>query len=177
MPYDMTKLLKNLDTIYNSPTAFSILKEFERVLDEYDIYVYNNWKTGELLAGPHTTDYWVTCYFMWPEDCKPDCSVLEKLSSVGIKSKQKSSSILVPRKIRKPDDIRPGTKKGKFDRKKIHIVGIKIPKELINSVYNGRDIFKSANDEQEIEAAAPAQPAAPDMGLGGLGAPVAPGVI
>lgn len=183
MPHDMTNLLDNLNTIYNSPTAFTILKEFERVLDEYDIYVYDNWKHGELLAGPKVSDYWVTCLFMWPYAEKPDCDCLKRLSSVGIKSNTGVDSILVPRKIKTPDDLRPGnSRKGKLDRKKIFIVGLKIPKELLKSVYNGKDLFKVKDDEDiQNQNPAPAAPAGGDLGMGGLGdmgaAPVAPGVV
>ena len=43
---DVMDIVKNIDNIYNSDTAFSVLKDFERVLDELDIYVYENWEDG-----------------------------------------------------------------------------------------------------------------------------------
>jgi hypothetical protein len=36
--------------MYESNTAFGVLKDFERVLDEFDLYVYANWEDGELAA-------------------------------------------------------------------------------------------------------------------------------
>ena len=42
-------IIKNVEGIYESNTAFQVLKDFERVLDELDLYVYKNWEDGELL--------------------------------------------------------------------------------------------------------------------------------
>jgi hypothetical protein len=133
--YDVERLLNNIDRVYNSTTALQILKDFERVLDEYfDIYVYDNWDNGELLQGPMASKYWVTCYFMWPDKKRPDEAAIKRL---------RSNKVLV-----KTDDVRPGTKKGKLLREKIYIVGIKMPKSLMKSVYGGQDIFNKDEVEQ-----------------------------
>ena len=57
---DIYDLVKNVEGIYESNTAFAVLKDFERVLDELDVYVYDNWEDGELLAGPEIERHWVT---------------------------------------------------------------------------------------------------------------------
>ena len=51
--HDVMDIVKNVEGIYESDTAFSILKDFERVLDELDLYVYENWEDGELVSGPN----------------------------------------------------------------------------------------------------------------------------
>ena len=48
---DVYDLVKNIEGIYESNTVLAVPKDFERVLDELDIYVYDNWEDGELLAG------------------------------------------------------------------------------------------------------------------------------
>ena len=70
--YQQIDVANNLNSIYNSNTQFSILKDFERVIDELDIYVYKNWKDGELVSGPDIERHWVTCSFMWPYAEMPD---------------------------------------------------------------------------------------------------------
>ena len=42
-----------------------------------------------------------------------------------------------PRKIRKPSDMRPGTKKGKLDTIPVWIVEIQMPKNLIGDMLSG----------------------------------------
>ena len=49
---DIANIIKNVESIYESNTAFTILKDYERVLDSLDLYVYDNWDSGELAMGP-----------------------------------------------------------------------------------------------------------------------------
>ena len=39
---DVLDIIKNIENIYDSNTSLAVLKDFERVLDELDIYVYAN---------------------------------------------------------------------------------------------------------------------------------------
>ena len=61
---DVIEVIKNVQGIYESDTAFTVLKDFERVLDELDLYVYKNWEDGELVAGPKIKRHWVICSFI-----------------------------------------------------------------------------------------------------------------
>ena len=126
---DITDVVKNISEIYDSDVAFTVLKDFERVLDDLDVYVYENWDEGELVHGPKISRHWVTCAFMWEIDKMPDPMGGKRLLDYDCKVFYKKDSITVPRKIRKPDDIRPGTKKGKLDRKPIWVVKIQMPKK------------------------------------------------
>ena len=64
---DELDVIKNIESIYESNSAFNVLKDFERVLDELDIYVYKNWEDGELAEGPKINRHWVTAKFFWPQ--------------------------------------------------------------------------------------------------------------
>ena len=118
---DIMNIVKNIDNIYSSNTAFNILKDFERVLDELDLYVYKNWKDGELCAGPKIDRHWVTCSFMWERENMPDPMGGKRLLDYDCKVTYAKDFLVQPRKIKVPDDIRPGTKKGKLDRKEIWV--------------------------------------------------------
>jgi len=135
--HDVLDIIKNVETVYGSNTAFTVLKDFERVLDELDIYVYENWEDGELADGPKIERHWVTCAFMWPRDKMPDHMGGKRLLDYDCKVKFMKSHMIQPRKIRKPEDIRPGTKKGKLDKLPIWIVEIQMPKKLIVDIYTG----------------------------------------
>lgn len=151
--YDAERLLNNIDRVYNSTTALQILKDFERVLDEYfDIYVFDNWEDGELLEGPMSDKYWVACRFMWSDKKRPDEAAIKRLRSNNVLVETSTSYFVKPKKIKGPEDIRPGTKKGKMVRDKIYIVKIKMPKSLMKSVYGGQDIF-DADEVEQIDAA------------------------
>ena len=68
---DVMDIIKNVESIYDSNTAFKVLKDFEKVLDELDLYVYKNWEDGELVMGPDIERHWVTCGFMWDRNNMP----------------------------------------------------------------------------------------------------------
>ena len=153
-------IVKNVEGIYESDTAFSVLKDFERVLDELDLYVYDNWEDGELASGPKIEKHWISCEFMWPKDKMPDPMGGKRLLDYDCKVSYKKSSLLKPRKIRKPDDIRPGSKKGKLDRQPIWLVNITMPKDLILNIYSG---YKEQLDFVKEPATASTQPAVDDV--------------
>jgi predicted component of viral defense system (DUF524 family) len=51
--HDIIDVIKNLQTLSENNSAFKVLKDFERVIDELDVYVFDNWEDGELVEGPH----------------------------------------------------------------------------------------------------------------------------
>lgn len=147
---DILDIIKNIELVYDNNTSFQILKDFERVIDELDIYVYKNWQDGELASGPNVERHWVTCTFMWPYDKMPDPRGGKRLLDYDCKVKYKQSYLIKPRKIKSPDDIRPGTKKGKLDKEPIWLVEIQMPKNLIADVYQGY-IDNMYDDEKEAK--------------------------
>lgn len=150
---DVLEVIKNIQNIYASDVGFQVLKDFERVLDDLDLYVYDNWFEGELVSGPKIGKHWVTCAFMWDRDKMPDPMGGKRLLDYDCRVSYKKDLIIKPRKIRTPDDIRPGTKKGKLDTQPIWVVEIMMPKKLIADIYSG---YKAQNEFMTDPASAPA---------------------
>lgn len=141
---DIKDIIKNIEQIYGSNNSLNLLKDFERVIDELDVYVYENWIDGELVKGPVETKYYVECTFMWPKEKMPDPDGGLRLLEYGCSVKIKESQISAVRKIKKPDDIRPGTKKGKIDFKDIWLIKISMPKKLMHDINRGyRELDKN----------------------------------
>jgi hypothetical protein len=134
---DILDIIENIQTIYSNNSALAILKDYERVFDELDLYVFENWKEGELVSGPKVERHWVTCEFMWPKEKMPNPEAAKKLSEYGCQIKYKRDTLIKPRPIKDPDDIRPGTKKGKLDESPIWVVEVTMPKKLILDVFRG----------------------------------------
>lgn len=147
---DIKEVLKNIENIYGSTTSLSILKDFERVLDELDLYVYENWIDGELVAGPKDSRYWVTCSFMWPLKKMPNPQGGKRLLDYGCKVLYKREELSKVRKIKTPDDIRPGTKKGKIDREPIWVVEVHMPKKLMFDINKGYRDLKTNQVDKDI---------------------------
>jgi hypothetical protein len=173
---DILEVIKNVETIYNNNSSLAILKDFERVLDEMDMYVYKNWKDGELASGPKVDRHWVTAEFMWPYDKMPDPVAGKRLIDLGCKVMYEKTNVVEPRKIRTPDDLRPGTKKGKLETNPVWLVEIMMPKKLVFDIFNGymdrireerssNSPPKKGGGEAGAPAAVPAAaPAAPTAG-------------
>jgi|TARA_B110000261_G_C12991687_1_gene320562 hypothetical protein len=189
---DIYDVIENVNNIYDSNSSFEILKDFERVIDELDVYVYKNWKDGELVSGPKISRHWVSCSFMWPANKMPDPMGGKRLLDYDCKVSMGKDSIIKPRKIRKAEDVRPGTKKGKLDKHAIWLVQIDMPKKLIQDIYSGYDELLDYIEEpgmdgqsQELQAGAADQaaagmpaPAAPvDAGMAGMAEPPVEGGV
>lgn len=134
---DIKDIISNIEQLYGSNNSLQMLKDFERVLDELDTYVYDNWIDGELVSGPTETRYYIECTFMWPKDKMPEPKGGMHLLDYGCKVQWAESEISKVRKIKKPDDIRPGTRKGKIDREPVFMIKIKMPKKLMHDITRG----------------------------------------
>jgi len=134
---DIKDIITNIEQLYGSNSSLNMLKDFERVVDELDVYVYENWIDGELVAGPKESRYFVECTFMWPEEKMPEPKGGKRLLDYGCKVQYAESSISKVRKIKTPDDVRPGTRKGKIDHEPVWMVKITMPKKLMNDINRG----------------------------------------
>jgi hypothetical protein len=134
---DIKDIIANIENVYGSNNSLNLLKDFERVIDELDTYVYDNWIEGELVSGPIESRYWVQCTFMWPREKMPEPEGGKRLLDYGCKVQYAETKLARVRKIKKPDDIRPGTKKGKIDQDDVWMVRITMPKKLMNDINRG----------------------------------------
>ena len=151
--HDVLDIIRNTQNLYALSPSLDILKDFERVIDELDVYVFENWEEGELLAGPKDSRHFVTCSFMWPKEQMPDPSGGKRLLDKGCRITYKKDVLYKPREIKSPDDYRPGTTKAKIDGHDIWVVEIRMPKTLIGTFKIGTNLqtdkknFESAGEE------------------------------
>ena len=83
-----------------------------------------------------------------------------RLTSYGCKVKIAEDYIAKVRKITKPDDIRPGTRKGKIDYEPIWLVKIEMPKRLMHSIETGYKEIDSNKIQDVLDSAQMQQPPA-----------------
>ena len=144
--HDVLDIIKNVQSLYAVGPTLSSLKDFERVIDELDVYVFKNWEDGELLTGPVDSRHFVTCSFMWPADKMPDPAGGKRLLDKGCRVSYKKDELMKPRQIKTPADYRPGTTKGKIDAHDIWVVEIKMPKNLIGNIKHGNDEIETQGE-------------------------------
>lgn len=134
---DYWLVAENIRDLYLSEGSLLTLLDFERVLDELDLYAFKNWILGELVQGPDISAYRVSCIFMWPEKLMPDPRGARRLLPFDCEVKYKKTTIKIPIKITEPDDFAPGTHKARLVDKKVWLVEITMPKDLMNDIRTG----------------------------------------
>jgi hypothetical protein len=123
----------------------------------------------------------------------PDPRGAKRLLPLGCNVKFKKTSIKVPIQIKEPDDFKPGTHYPKLVDRKVWLVNITMPKELMNDIREGSidlagqnidledlddayaqdydtDNLKDYENEEGAEQSPGGAPGgAPDMGMGAPG--------
>jgi len=134
---DYWMVADNIRDLYLSEGSLLTLLDFERVLDELDIYAFRNWDRGELVQGPDIGKYKVSCIFMWPENLMPDPRGGRRLLPFDCDVKYKKVDMKIPVKVEEPSDYEAGTHIARLITKKVWLVEIVMPKNLIADIRTG----------------------------------------
>ncbi len=151
---NFASIISTIKGVFMSDGAMSTLLDFERVLDEADLYAFKNWELGELVQGPESGRYTVKCIFMWPYKLMPDPSGAKRLAGIGCNITYGKSVIKVPVKVEAPDDFVAGTHYPKMVEKKVWFVQIEVPRELMNDIKEGSiDLADQTIELDELDQA------------------------
>lgn len=154
MAHHIKDIISNVKEISMSSSALNTLLDVERVLDEMNLYAFQNWKVGELIAGPQIGRYRISCTFMWPYSLMPDPTGGERLLKFGVKVKWGKDWLVYPISVESADDYREGTRKPKLARKRVWTVELVIPKHLVRNIQQGvTDVLNSTMDLTDIDSA------------------------
>jgi hypothetical protein len=150
---DYVSIVSTVKGIFTSDGSMNTLLDFERVLDEADLYAFRNWELGELVQGPDVRRYSVACVFMWPYKLMPNPKGARRLVSIGCKVKFAKSEVKVPVEIKDYDDYVPGTRYPKMKEKAVWFVYIEIPKSLLDDIKEGTiDLAGQDIDLEELDS-------------------------
>lgn len=155
MAANLEKIIQNVKNIYMTDSSLDNLLDYERVLDEMDLYTFDNWKKGELVEGPIFEKYFVTCTWMYDYRQMPDPRGGERLLGYGCEISYKEDVLEYPVKVKSPDDYKPGTRVGKMVSKPVWLVTITMPKKLMSDIEQGS--VELENDSVDIEDLADAE--------------------
>jgi hypothetical protein len=151
---DFVSIVDTIKGVYMSDGAMSTLLDFERVMDEADVYAFKNWSTGELVDGPVVGRYNCKCIFMWPYKLMPDPRGALRLDKIGCKVTYGKGEIKVPVEVKDYEDFVPGTRYPKMAKRKVWFVEVVIPFELMDDIKEGSiDLADQTIDLSEIEDA------------------------
>jgi len=147
-------ILDCIKSLYMSDNAMATLLDFERCLDDADLYAFKNWLFGELVNGPQITRYQVSCTFMWPSDLMPDPKGAKRLIQIGCKVRFYKTKIKMPVEIKSNNDYMPGTHYPRLVNRNVWMVDIAMPKDLISDIKQGSvEISNQLIDLDDLETA------------------------
>lgn len=151
---DFVSIVNTVKGIMTSDGSMSVLLDYERVLDEADVYAFKNWLLGELVQGPDIGRYSVTCTFMWPAKLMPDPRAAKRLLALGCNLKFAKGKVKIPIEVKDYEDFVPGTRYPRGVDKKVWFVSIEIPLELMDDIKEGSiDLAEQTIDLDDIEDA------------------------
>lgn len=179
MATDLDSIKTTLVNISKGNSLLDTLLEFERTLDNAEIFAYKNWILGELVEGPEISRYWYKTVWMYPYAMMPDPDAGLRLTKLGAKVSFKKGTFSKPVKVHGPEDwVDPESKRAKMAHHEVWLVTIDMPIKYINRGLEqiddviGQDIEEvnaeladAYDDEMAGQEAMPPE----DDGMGGMG--------
>jgi hypothetical protein len=151
---DFVSIVDTIKNVYMSDGSMSTLLDYERVLDEADVYAFKNWKHGELVQGPNVGRYACKCVFMWPYKLMPDPRAALRLINIGCRVTYGKGEVEVPVEVKDYDDFNPGTRYPKMHKRKVWFVEVVVPVDLMDDIKEGTiDLADQTIDLSEIDDA------------------------
>ena len=149
---DQNYIIDTLKNNINRQSALDTLIDFERVLDNQNIYTYANWLDGEVVEGPHIDKYWVTVTLMYPYKKMPNPRAAARLENIGCDVKFKKSVLNVPRTVKKQEDL-DANKKPKIDATDIWLIDIWMPRKFVDEALSGKDVLDGDINSSDLSKA------------------------
>jgi len=155
MGTDLDSIKKTLVSISKGESILDTLLEFERTLDNAELFAYKNWILGEIVEGPIIGRYFYKVVLMYPYEMMPDPDGGLRLTKLGSKVNFQKGVFKKPVKVEGPQDwVDPQSKRAKMADHDIWLVTIDMPIKYINrGMENIDDIIQKDIEDTNSELA------------------------
>lgn len=144
----------DLEKLQESPNLLDILLQMEDVLDQMDIYVFDNWLKGEVAEGPIVRRYWLDMTLRYAFKDMPDPRAALRLLKHGVRVDYQKARISDddPRKELEPVDEED--KKEYDDEELCWLLKVSIPRRLVVQIDAAQhDFYDEEIDVDDVEDA------------------------
>ncbi len=128
-----------IEEVSKSNTLLDMLMEFEKTLDELDMYAFKNWDQGEILEGPSIGRHYVNVKLMYPSKKMPDPEGAKRLVARDCLVKYSKDSLESPRRVLAFDDVKVEVRPDggqrftpKTETESVWVVDIKMPRRYVD---------------------------------------------
>jgi hypothetical protein len=155
MTTDLDSIKQTLVGISKGDSILDTLLEFERTLDNAEIFAYKNWILGELVEGPDIGRYWYKTVWMYPYAMMPDPDAGLRLTKLGAKVNFRKGTFKRPVKVKGPEDwVDPQSKRAKMVDSDVWLVTVELPiKYIKRGMQELDDIIQRDIDDTNAELA------------------------
>jgi hypothetical protein len=141
---DINEIAATISGVKKNRNTLDLLLEFEGVLDDLNIYAYENWIKGEVIKGPIISKYWVEVYIMYPEMQMPNPEAATRLAKHGFFVFFNKDTLTSNVKIKNTSDLvndpnHEGKRIPKTKEMTVYVVKIVMPRHLLTD-YNVKKI-------------------------------------
>ena len=134
------KLLNDkIEEVSKSNTLLDMLMEFEKVLDELDMYAFKNWDQGEILEGPEIGRHYVNVKLLYPYKSMPDPEGAKRLIARDCLVKYSKDMLETPKAVKTFSDVevslRPdGSQKftPKSESSPVWVISVDMPRRYVD---------------------------------------------
>lgn len=152
--------------ISETNTLLDMLLEFEKTLEDLDIYAYKHWELGEVLEGPTMSRHFVTVKLLYDYKEMPDPAGAKRLMEKDCLVKYHKDTLISPVKVKTFDDVEAAIRpdgsvrhKAKTQSKPVWVVEVKMPRryvdefnsDIVEADENSYVDTEAVNAEQQVE--------------------------
>lgn len=142
----------DFEKIQDSPHLLDILLQMEDVLDQMDVYVFDNWLKGEVVEGPIVRRYWLDMTLRYPFKSMPDPKAALRLLKHGVRvdyQKAKVGTDAFGEDLTKEEE-----EEAKKDEEKVWLLRVSIPRRLVVQIdAASHDFYDDEVDVDDVEDA------------------------
>ena len=153
MPKKVNEIMSLLKRVSGQETSLQLLMEFEKTIDNSNLYAYKNWMDGELVEGPVIDRYWFTTTWMYPQTLMPDPDGSLRLIKYGCKVYYKKDTYLEPSKVLSGKDLKGGLsnerKQAKIIEHPVWLVTIEMPRKFVDEAQEA--MLQLEDDEINVD--------------------------
>lgn len=150
MPKELADIKQRLSEINNNSGVLDMLIEFEKTLDNTELYTFKNWFAGEIVEGPDIERYWFKVKLMYPYKMMPDPMGAMRLEKIGCKVAYDKDIFKVPAEVGEMGASRSAaSKQTKLKQHKVWIISIDMPIRFIDEGVEDR--MDSLNTEVDTD--------------------------
>lgn len=144
----------DLEKLQESPNLLDILLQMEDVLDQMDVYVFDNWLKGEVIEGPVVRRYWLDMTLRYDFKDMPDPRAALRLLKHGVRVDYEKARYSDEDPKTDPEAI-PEDDEKKYDEEEMcWLLRVSIPRRLVVQIDAAQhDFYDEEIDIDDVEDA------------------------